>query len=82
MQYGRNSTMLGANSGDFRERTAVKQLRITPDGERFLCAVDGAVSASAHEILGVVTAWYRPRWWRRPSLRRMNFRPSTVSGAN
>ncbi|MGQ0430116.1 MAG: hypothetical protein ACT4UQ_09305 [Gammaproteobacteria bacterium] len=60
---------------------AIKQLRIV-NGEQFLCCSEGAVSAAAHRIVGVVVAWHRPGWWRRPSPRRMRFQvPRTISVA-
>jgi hypothetical protein len=63
--------LLGALQ-EIQRRDAVKQLRIVA-GEKFLCAVDGAVNADAHEILGPVIAWHRPGWWRRPAVKHMTF---------
>lgn len=70
MPYRRAGFIGGA--GALKRMDAVKQLRIF-DGEPFLCAADGYAHADAHEILGPVEAWYRPGWWRRPPVRKMNF---------
>lgn len=68
MLYRRKGFIGG--DGALKRLDAVKQLRIV-DGERFLCTRDDYVSADSHEILGPVEAWYRPGWWRRPSVKRM-----------
>jgi hypothetical protein len=32
-----------------------------------------ALSGKTHRILGVITAWRRRHWWKRPAVRNMNF---------
>lgn len=74
MKYRRTSGAI-AGVGSIKICTAIKQLRVTADGERYLVATDGSVSADAHEVLGTVVAWHRRAWWRRPSPRRMRLEP-------
>lgn len=51
---------------------SVKQLRMTPRGPVLACN-QGAVRAGMVQILGPVVAWKRKAWWRRPSVRKMDF---------
>jgi len=77
MRYRRAGFIGG--EGSLKTQESCKQLRVV-NGERYLCAADGDVSADPHEILGTVVAWYRPGWWRRPSPKRMNFKvPQTAT---
>ena len=71
VRYRRAGGIVGGD-GAVKVLEAVKQLRIV-NGERRLCATDGSVSADGHEIVGVVVGWYRPGWWRRPTVRKMKF---------
>ncbi|MGQ0430118.1 MAG: S24 family peptidase [Gammaproteobacteria bacterium] len=63
--YARETTVQS-----WQEREAVKQLRFV-DGRPFLVCNEGRLPADEIEILGPVTAWYRPGWWKRPSVRTM-----------
>ncbi len=56
----------------FVELLSVKQFREV-GGEKYLTCADGFLEASSVTILGPVTAWHRPGWWRRPAVRKMDF---------
>ncbi len=56
----------------FVELLSVKQFRDL-NGERYLVCADGYLEANTVQILGPVTAWHRPGWWRRPAVRKMEF---------
>jgi len=62
----------GRNDGTIVRLTAIKQYRIE-SGRRYLCCNQGFVPMEEAELLGTVTAWRRPSWWRRPSVRHMKF---------
>ncbi|MGQ0429645.1 MAG: hypothetical protein ACT4UQ_06920 [Gammaproteobacteria bacterium] len=63
----------------WQERDAIKVFRVLA-GRPFLVCNEGRLPADEIEVLGPVTAWYRPGRWRRPSPRRMRFlAPSAIS---
>jgi hypothetical protein len=75
MEYRRLS-----GGGDRVRLIAVKQLQIS-GSRRFLVCNQGCVMTDNVEMLGTVTAWRRPGWWRRPSVRKMRL-PIQLGGAN
>jgi hypothetical protein len=59
------------------QQKSVKQFRIL-DGapftsRRFLVCDEGYLDATDIKLLGPVTAWHRPKWWRRPAVRHLDF---------
>jgi len=76
MVYLTPAKMLGLPPSRMR-RAAIKQYRVV-DGDGWLCAAEGGVPASLHEIVGVVVCWQRTSqgfWKRRAQVREMNFHP-------
>lgn len=51
------------------ERLGIKQLRIR-GAEWHACTADGSFEVCRDDLVGVVNAWYRPDWWRRPGVRK------------
>jgi hypothetical protein len=64
MVYQRRGSGLGSATLPPVVRMSVKQLREV-DGKRFLCAADGAISATPHRVVGVVVGVQRRPSWRR-----------------
>lgn len=61
---------LSREDGTLVKLTAVKQFRDLGHECSLVCK-QGAVDAKKATILGVVVAWRRPGWWKRPSMRSM-----------
>jgi hypothetical protein len=59
------------------ELFGAKQLRLDPQGRRWLCSADGSYRLDdpdgGHELVGVVTHTSRRPWRKAPSLSEMNF---------
>lgn len=73
MRYRSNPLLLGEGTR-WRVEIAIKQLLVTGDDERLVCAT-GFVRAHGHDIIGPVVAAYRRGWRRRRQypLRRVRF---------
>ena len=74
-----------SGGGDTVRLTAIKQYQVVESrgfsgSQRYLVCNQGCVAADGAKLLGTVTAWRRPRWWRRPSVRDMRF--LQMGGAN